>query len=63
MEVAPRPARSFKERYPSPVLGEFGPSPVQGLAFFKGYDKSQMAEDPLIPALWIRTPDGQMLET
>ena len=63
MEVAPRPARSFKERYPSPVLGEFGPSPVQGLAFFKVYDKSQMAEDPLIPALWIRTPDGQMLET
>ncbi len=58
-----RPARDFAQRYPHPVMGEFGPSPVKGLSFFKVYDESQMAEDPLIPALWVRTPDGRMLET
>jgi hypothetical protein len=29
-----RPPRDFARRYPHPVMGEFGPSPVKGLTFF-----------------------------
>ncbi len=63
----------FKKEYKNPIVEERElPAYLSGLRYFSVYDKSQAAEDPLIPSLWLVTPSnkkyripisaGQMIE-
>lgn len=59
---AEEPRRTFKQRYPNPVISEPRPTVVRGLEMVTVFDKSQLAEDPLVPVPWLKLKDGTMLE-
>lgn len=55
IESAPIPR--FEERFPDPVIGTLGIFPG-GIELVSVYDRSQQAEHPLVPELWLVLPSG-----
>lgn len=55
IESAPTPR--FGERFPDPVIGTLGTFPG-GIELVSVYDRSQQAEDPLVPELWLVLESG-----
>ncbi len=47
----------FSEEFPNPVV-EMGPTPIAGIHMGVVYDRSDLAEDPFSPPVWILTEDG-----
>jgi hypothetical protein len=50
--------KTFAQRYPQPMIHATAETAVPGLKVIWVFDRSQLAEDPIVPLPWFDTTDG-----
>lgn len=55
--------RYFKDYYKQPVVDLIYSTSVSGLRYCSVFDHSQLAEDPLIPDMWLLSSDNHVFKT